>query len=242
MPFAAMSIFIDESSQTDNRYLVLGAVIVPDDQISEIENALAAVRLPELPHGELKWAKVSKSKIEAYQRYVEAFFRFRDAHFHSIVVDTTQIKHQVFNAGDRDTGFNKEIYQLVMKCGRLYREPIFHVYPDRRSTPHSTTELRSIINHGMHKKLGRSREWPVRKLHFRDSKSTPCLHLADIFAGAIAYQHNGHGNKPGASPARKQLAARIFELAHVRNPTLDTNIGGKFTIWHRVLRSGVPQP
>lgn len=59
------SIFIDESSQTDNRFLVLGGVIVPAPLIAEIDAALLTARLPELPHGEMKWAKVSKSKIEA---------------------------------------------------------------------------------------------------------------------------------------------------------------------------------
>jgi hypothetical protein len=86
------------------------------------------------------------------------FFAHPEAHFHSIVVDTSQLRHRVFNAGDRDTGFNKEIYQLVLKCGRLYPKSIFHVFPDRRSTIHPTEELRTIINHGMHKKFGRSRD------------------------------------------------------------------------------------
>lgn len=159
-----------------------------------------------------------------------------DAHFHSNVVDTSQLRHRVFNAGDREIGFNKEIYQLVLKCGRLYPRSVFHVFPDRRSTAHSTEELRTIINHGMHKKLGRSRDWPVRKLHYSDWEQRPLLQIADLFAGAIAYHCNGHGQREGASQARIQLASQIFELARVRSPMQDTAIQGKFTIWHRVLR------
>lgn len=104
------SIFIDESSQTDNRFLVLGGVIVPAPLIAEIDAALLTARLPELPHGEMKWAKVSKSKIEAYERFVRVFFRYPEAHFHALIVDTSQVRHGVYNAGDRDTGFNKEIH------------------------------------------------------------------------------------------------------------------------------------
>jgi hypothetical protein len=229
-------IYIDESSQTDNRYLVLGAVVVPGRVVPALECALAEARLPELPHSELKWAKVSKSKILAYERFIRVFFTHPEVDFHSIVVDTSQLRHRVFNAGDRDRGFNKEIYQLVMKCGRLYSDPVFHVFPDRRSTIHPTEELRTIINHGMHKKLGRGRDWPVRKLHFADWKDRPLLQVADLFAGAIAYRCNGHDQKEGASRSRVQLASLVLGLARVQSPLRDTALRGKFTIWHRVLR------
>lgn len=232
----AYSIFIDESSQTDNRFLVLGGVVVPSVSVVAIEEALLEARLPELPFGEMKWAKASRSKIEAYRRFVAKFFQFPDLHFHALVVDTWQLRHGVFNAGDRDIGFNKEIYQLVLKCGRLYPRPIFHVFPDRRSTPHSTEELRTIINHGMHKKHGKAREWPVRKFQFRDSKELPLLQMADLMSGAIAYHLNGHVNRPEASPARKILASDIFSLAGIVTPMSDTRPSGKFTIWHRRLR------
>jgi hypothetical protein len=125
---------------------------------------------------------------------------------------------------------------LVVKCGRLYPQSIFHVFPDRRSTIHPTEELRTIINHGMHKKFGRSRDWPVRKLHFADWEQRPILQLADLFAGAIAYRCNGHDQQEGASPARIQLASLILELASIRSPVHDTALRGKFTIWHRILR------
>lgn len=230
------SIFIDESSQTDNRFLVLGAVVAPSSSVPGIEAALLASRLPELPSGEMKWAKVSRSKIEAYRRFVSAFFTFPELHFHGLVVDTFQLQHGIFNSGDRDVGFNKEIYQLVLKCGRLYAKPIFHVFPDRRSTRHSTEELRTIINHGMHKKHGRAREWPVRKLQFRDSKEVPLLQVADLMSGAIAYHLNGHVAQPGASEARKLLSTTILELANISSPSADTKPSGKFTIWHRRLR------
>jgi hypothetical protein len=235
------SIFIDESSQTDHRFLVLGALILPQAELPAFVDALGRARLPELPAAEMKWGKVSKSKLEAYERFVRVFFRTPGAHFHSLVVDATQHRPAKFNRGDRETGFNKEIYQLVMKCGRLYRIPLFHVYPDQRSTSQSLEELRTIINRGMHKHFGWSRLWPVRRLQFQDSRILLTLQLADIFTGAIGFHLNGHVHKREASPAKRLLASQIFELANIRTPTTDTGISGKFTIWHRVLKgSGVP--
>lgn len=78
--------------------------------------------MPQLPHGEMKWGKVSNSKINAYGRTVKAFFddpAFRPFHFHSLVVDTHKVNHNKHNQGSREIGFNKEVYQLASKFARL---------------------------------------------------------------------------------------------------------------------------
>jgi len=236
-------IYVDESSQTKNRYLVLGAVILPSERTAEAEDTVRRLRLPELPHGELKWSKISNAKLSAYERLISAFFRdpaFQHAHFHSIVVDTHQFDHSRFNQGSSEIGFNKEIYQLANKCARLYPENIFHLYPDFRQTSQRPEDLRNLLNHGR-RKAGDKRDWPFRRCHFRNSKLTPMLIFPDIFAGAIAYHVNGHLAKPDASPGRSRLSRLIMKLAGVQRPEIDTRMRGKFTIWHRQLRTGVPR-
>lgn len=231
-------IYIDESSQTKHDYLVLGGVIIPASSRGEACDEVWRQREPELPHGELKWGKVSKGKLFAYKRVVDAFFDrspFHAAHFHSIVVDTQKLNHKAFNEGSSEVGFNKEIYQLASKFARLYPRKLFHLYPDYRSTDQRPDDLRNILNFGR-RKAGDRRDWPFRRCHFRDSKNTPMLWFSDIFAGAIAYHVNGHILKEGASPAKCDLARHILVRAGIRNPMIDTSIGGKFTIWHRQLR------
>lgn len=80
-------ICIDESSQTKNRFLLLGGVIIPKESVAAAEARLAAARLPGLPFGEIKWGKASRSKLSAYRRFVDRFFdaaEFRHCHFHSL--------------------------------------------------------------------------------------------------------------------------------------------------------------
>jgi hypothetical protein len=231
-------IYVDESSQTKNRYLVIGAVILPLDHRANVEVIISRLRLPELPHGEMKWAKISRAKLGAYTRVTDAFFHdptFRQCHFHSVVVDTHALDHNQFNDGSSEIGFNKEIYQLASKCARLYPERLFHLYPDHRNTNQKPEDLRNILNHGR-RKSGDKREWPFRRCHFRNSKTTPILMFSDIFSGAIAYHLNGHIDRPDASAARTDLARRILANAQVRDPSNDTRMAGKFTIWHRQLR------
>ncbi len=233
-----LDVYIDESSQTQARYLLLGGVVIPSEHVVAASERIAEVRLPELPHGEMKWGKVSAAKLAAYTRVVDCFFdhnAFASAHFHSLVVDTTKLNHSAFNGGSADVGFNKEIYQLATKCARIYPKPNFHVYLDHRDTKNTSDELRSILNFGR-RKLGDSRDWPFRRCHFRDSKTTHLLWITDLMIGAIAYHLNGHRFQAGASAPRCTLSDYVLAKAGIGDPKVDTAKSGKFTIWHRQLR------
>ena len=72
-PEDIVEVYVDESSQTRHRYLVLGAVTVglPDSQ--KLNDLITKARLPELPQGEAKWTKVSKAKLAAYKCLSEEF-------------------------------------------------------------------------------------------------------------------------------------------------------------------------
>jgi hypothetical protein len=232
-------IYIDESSQTKHKYLVLGALVVCAAQTPALSDALLASRLPELPKGEIGWVKVSKSKLGAYQRFVDVFFdnplKPEPIQFHTLVVDTEKLKDKIFNDGSREIGFNKEIFQLCSKCARIYTNPIFHVYPDKRQTGTPTEELRLILNRALSKK-GDKRDWPFRRVHFRDGLDSQALQLVDVLLGALAYRLNGHCDAPGASPAKCALSAHVLDKAFVKNPFRDTAPRGTFTIWHRQLK------
>ncbi len=237
-PAFVREIYIDETSQTKHRYLLLGALTIP---LLSRQNALKAIseaRLPQLPHGEMKWGKVSPSKFIAYQRTANSFFEheaFANAHFHCIVIDTSRQDHQKYNNSDREVGFNKEIYQLANKCARLYPRDYFHVYPDQRETPFPPEQLRLILNSGR-RKAGDLRSWPFRRWQFRDSKSSLLLQLTDILLGAVAYRVNGHAQSPDASPAKLDFSNYVLAKAKVPDAMIDTSMAGKFTIWHRRLR------
>lgn len=238
-PKEVSNIYVDESSQTKHRFLVLGGIILPATDVPAFNSAVSRARLPELPKGELKWVKVSRSKLEAYKRAIDVFFdgisEFVLLEFHSLVVDTPLLDDKRYNNGSRDIGFNKEVYQLLMKFGCMYQRGVFHAYPDRRSTTQETEDLRLMLNRGRASK-GDQRDWPFRRLHFRDSEKEPLLQMVDLLIGSIAFRLNGHHLAENASPAKIALSDHILARARVRDVARDTNVTGKFTIWHRRLR------
>ena len=241
MPSLPISdIYVDESSQTKHRYLVLGGLIIPHDRIESFCNAVERARHPELPAKSLKWGRVSRTKFDAYKRAVDVFFApsASAVHFHSVVVDTSKQDHRRWNKGSREIGFGKEVYQLAHKFRRLYPQPVFHMYPHQRSTPQTTDELRDILNHGA-RKNGDRRDWPFRRVHFRSLSGCIPLQVVDVLLGAVAYKLNGHYESRNANGARKELCDHILGQANIQNVTRDTAMKGKMTIWHRQLR-GVP--
>jgi len=235
-------VYIDESSQTGHRYLVLGGIIVPTADLAVACDPITAARLPELPRSTLKWGRVSTRKLDAYRRCVDAFFNLQGnmtLDYHALVVDTTQLNHALYNQGSREIGFNKEIYQLAMKFGRLYGA-LFHIYPDRRETDQDPADLRLMLNRGI-KAKGDTRDWPYRRVQFREPEDCVLLQMTDVLTGAIAYRHNRHHEEPDASPAKIALSAHIMERAGIVDVFSDTATAGRFTLWHRQLR-GVPRP
>jgi hypothetical protein len=63
-PDEIAEIYIDESSQNNHRYLVLGGIATMLTNSTLLSEALMNARPPELqPQGEAKWVKVSKSKL-----------------------------------------------------------------------------------------------------------------------------------------------------------------------------------
>jgi hypothetical protein len=186
----------------------------------------------------MKWGKVSKSKLRAYGRTVKGFFdrpELKPVHFHCLIVDTHSQDHTAHNEGSREIGFNKEVYQLAAKFARLYPTRLFHLYPDYRDTNQRPEDLRLILNRGRAKK-GDKRDWPFRRCHFRDSKTTPLLQMVDILSGAVAWCVNDHGSAPNASESKTKLSAYVLQRAGISDCMKSTAISGKFTIWHRQLR------
>lgn len=238
-PTDYQTVYVDESSQTKHRYLVLGSLVIHTEHEAGLATDITNARLPELPNGEMGWVKVSRSKLAAYQRVVDAFFdnpqRYGPFEFHSLVVDTHQIRDGVWNNGSREVGFNKEIFQICNKVARLHSARLIRVYLDSRDTKSSPDELRLILNR--HRaRTGDRRDWPFRRVHFRNSADCQIMQLVDVLLGGVAYHLNGHHLAAGASPAKIHLSKHILSRARVADVTRDTFVTGKFTIWHRRLR------
>lgn len=243
-------VYIDESSQTKHRYMILGGLCVPLSHSAAFEADIIAHRDGTIPIARpdgtpriMKWEKVNAYNLETYKRIVEAFFTFPARHklpltksleTHCLAVDTSKKTLKDTGEGDVEIGFAKELYFLCVPIiGNRLKKALFHLYPDRRDTRQSLIEARKIMNAGA-RKYGDRRPWPYRELKFEDPEVKQALQLVDIFIGAIGFQLNGHYQKPNAKEAKRELSDYIFKWAKISDPFQNTPYYQKrLTILHR---------
>ena len=245
-------VYIDESSQTKYRYMVLGGLCVPlaysaafDADIIAHRDETTPLTNPDGTPAVMKWQKARRLNLKSYKRIIDAYFSFparynlpasKSLDTHCVVVDTSKKTLKATGDGDLEIGFAKEFYFLCVPTigNRFKRERgLFHLYPDRRETRQDLREAKNIMNAGARKYSNRT-DWPYRELKFEDPENKQALQVVDILIGAIAYRLNGHYQKTDANPAKKELCDYILQRAKIANPAVKTDwFRRRLTILHR---------
>ncbi|HEY0833645.1 MAG TPA: DUF3800 domain-containing protein [Azospirillum sp.] len=239
-------IYGDETCQTQHTYMVLGCLVCHPRDAKTIASSIRKIKESRNEHGELKWEKIKKRNIEKYESVVDAFFstfNSNSVHFHSVVVNTSELNYRAYSNGDKDVGFNKFIFQILHKCCREHGgDARFYVFLDKRTTRQSLDALRMMLNHHARNKL-KIRHWPFKTIEFRDSEKSLLLQMNDILLGAVGYRVNKKHEAEGSAQAKMLLSERIRELSGLQNLEQQTPISRKkFTIWHFKLQPRIGAP
>lgn len=237
-------IYCDESRQSKDRFMVIGGIIIPSDNVDGFNKTMEKFRLETKMFSELKWTKVTNQKLSEYKRFVEYFFAMNNTdklHFHSIIIDNQSVDHKKFNKGNKELGFYKFYYQLLLNTfGRLYlknEENSFNVHLDYRNTSYSLNTLRIILNRGIKKKYGVENN-PFKVIEPRDSKKSELIQINDIILGAIGFQKNGYDLLADTRISKKELTNFIALQSGLKNLKEDSPWGkNRFTIWNFKLKS-----
>lgn len=249
-------VYCDESRQTNERFMVLGGILVTGQGVEGIEKQIMQCRDDTKMHAELKWGKVGDAKLEEYRAFVDLFFALNKsdhAHFHSMCIDTWKLNHKLYNEGDRETGFYKFYYQLLLHSfgGKYLRgsdDTKLLLYLDRRNTSYKLSKLKEVLNRGIEKTY-KVKNQPFVTVEARDSKSSNLLQLADILMGAVGFQKNGYHRQPGAKKSKVSLAEHIAAKVGVDSlANFPQQSGRRFTVWNFRLKprlkkkEDAPQP
>jgi Protein of unknown function (DUF3800) len=236
-------IYADESRQCKDRFMVLGGLIVEGGNVPGFEATMAKFRHKTRMFAELKWSKVTNQKFEEYRLFLSYFFSLLSVgqlHFHCLIVDTHLTDHRKFNQGDKEIGFYKFYYQLLLHCfGKRYcrkgEDDRLILHLDHRTTRYKLGTLKTVLNNGMKKKF-RIDTQPFQSIEPKNSKESELIQINDIVLGAIGFQKNGYQLLPDTRQSTKDLAAFIAREAGIRNLGDDTRLGNHhFTIWNLLV-------
>jgi hypothetical protein len=247
---------MDESSQNGrHRFFVLGGIMLPMIYSDQFEAAMIEARPPRFKRirsngslPEVAWKHVSNGDFEDYKSIVDAYYAFKtkmvpttlDRYaFHCSVIDTTVEGRRYSGGLTGEDEFNREIFFLGEHIARENEKLLFHIYPARRSTirpPSHLSELAAMINFKLLER-GDERDFPVRRLTFRENSTSQALQISDLFIGAVAYRINRHYDKSDANKDKKQLADYILQrgryLVQINKGKLKSQNWGDFQVFVR---------
>ncbi|MCK4869828.1 MAG: DUF3800 domain-containing protein [Gammaproteobacteria bacterium] len=186
-----VNIYCDESCHLEHDSQVamsLGALICDKSRTKEYNGAIARLKKKHnlSKFFEIKWNKVSNSKLIFYLELINFFFD-EDVRFRGwIVPDKTMLSHDKHQQSHDDWYYKMYFYLLrnIISINHNY-----HIYLDIKDTKsrYKVRRLREILSNAKYD-FQRSIVEKIQHIHSHD---VGLLQLADLLVGALSYHHRG---------------------------------------------------
>jgi len=182
-----INIYCDESCHLQNDkmpFMVLGAVWCPRYKVKEITNRINEIKEK---HGlkksaEIKWVKVSPSKIEFYKEILNYFFDNENLHFRGLVADKKNLKYDEYKQSHDDW-----YYRMYFTLLKIIFNPIekYRIYLDIKDTRGGSrvSELHEILCNKF-KDYSRGVYYQLQLIR---SNETSIIQITDLINGALSY-------------------------------------------------------
>jgi len=217
------NIYCDESCHIENDhkpYMFLGSISSAYNQVKFHTEQVKELKVKHNFYAEIKWSKVSKSKLRFYLDLVDYFFN-TDLQFRAIGVKKAKINNDAFSQ-TYDDFYYKMYYRLLNhNISSVYN---YNVYLDIKDTlsAYKVNKLKNILN----TKFGVFRN--VQNIRSHESL---LMQIADFMMGAISYLHN---DEKKLNAAKVQIIEKI--KSHCNDELMRTNYSNKMNLFFIELR------
>jgi len=213
------NIYCDESCHLEHDsqpIMLLGATWCPTSEARRHNVAIRKIKERYGARGELKWTKVSNSKISFYMEMVDFFFSTSELNFRCLVVDDkSKLNHSYFNQGSHDSFYYKMYFYLLRNI--LTKGNQYYIYLDMKDTrsQKKIDTLRDVLCNNVY---DFEQKMILRIQHIRSYESE-LLQLTDFLLGAISY-HNRQleSNKAKLEVIRKLCKRSGLDLVKTTPP------------------------
>lgn len=215
------------SAKPQAQYLMIGSLWLPAALREEVKGKIKALRQEHNAWGEIKWTKVSPSKLAFYIELVEMFIGYGDKmRFRCIAVDQSQINMDL-HQGDHELGFYKFYYQVLHHWILDFNS--YRIFCDLKSNrePARFPELRKVLDNA-------NLSADVQCVQALPSKQVTLIQLTDLFLGAASSRLNKTLRE---GSAKETLVMELEQrLGRQLGPTWRSE--RKFNIFNIDLRGG----
>jgi hypothetical protein len=217
------NIYCDESCHIENdhkKFMFLGSVSSAYNQVKLHTENINDLKKKHNFYAEIKWSKVSKSKLRFYIDLVDYFFA-TDLQFRTVGIEKSKINNEAFNQDYDDFYYKMYYYLLNHNLSSLYN---YNVYLDIKDTlsAYKVNKLKDILN----TKFGVF----INVQNIRSHESI-IMQMADFLMGAISYLHNDEQKQ---NIAKVQIIKKIQQ--HCNEDLRKTNYSKKMNLFFIELR------
>ena len=189
MTSEVFNIYCDESCHLENDYqpvMLLGAMWFPFINGKVLNKEINDLKEKFHARGEIKWTKVSKSRIDFFLEIVRWFFSHPCLHYRCFVVfNKNRLDHSVFNNDSHDDLYYKMYFSLLRPI--LDPNNKYNIYIDIKDA-RSKLKLQELKNVFSNDKYDFTRQM-IRNVQHVRSHGENILQIADFLTGALSYKH-----------------------------------------------------
>jgi len=225
------SVYCDESSHLENdgqNAMVLGAVWCESESRHEVVERINEIKAKHgLPTSfEIKWTKVSPSKIDFYLDVINYFFDNDDLHFRGLIIpNKAELDHEKFNHTHDDWYY--KMYFVLLKA-ILDNASFYKVFLDIKDTNGGAKikSLQDVLSNQMYDFDRRV----IKQIQLVRSHEVLVLQVCDLLIGALMAENRD----TEVSAAKQQIIDKIKHRSgySLRKRTLYTEKKFNLFVWH----------
>lgn len=185
------SLYIDESCHLENDkqpLMCIGYTKIPSENYNSYKEEIKAIKLKHKSPTEIKWNKLSISRLDLYKELINYFFE-KEIHFRAILVkNKAQLNHVKFNKGDHNSFYYTLVFLLLKNPWVNNSFAKHQVILDIKDT-HGKQRLKKLeIRLSQEYRRRYDCESPFTFFQHIRSDENEFLQLADLFIGAITFK------------------------------------------------------
>ena len=205
-------IYIDESCHLENDQLPLmciGYTKIDSSKYETYKKELKAIKLKHHSPTEIKWNKLSMSRLDLYKELIDYFFQ-REIQFRAILVkNKAQLNHEKFNKGDHSSFYYTLVFLLLRNPWVNLSKDAFKVVLDIKDTRGKERLLKLDERLKLEYKTRYKVESPFHFFQHIRSDENEFLQLTDLFIGAITYKARKAHKEEKASLVKKMIVSYL---------------------------------
>lgn len=199
-------IYIDESCHLENDKLPLmciGYTKIDSNNYQTYKNDIKAIKLKHHSPTEIKWNKLSMSRLDLYKELIDYFFE-KEIQFRAILVkNKSQLNHEKFNKGDHNSFYYTLVFLLLKNPWVNFFKDDFKVILDIKDTRGKERLLKLDQRLKQEYKIRYQVESPFHFFQHIRSDENEFLQITDLFIGAITYKARKVHKEEKASEVKK---------------------------------------